>query len=42
MAAAAIYSVIHTVILDPFPYKDVDSVMSVRVWNTAGRGGRVY
>ena len=42
MAATAIYSVIHAVILDPFPYKDVDSLMSVRVWNTAGRGGRVY
>jgi putative ABC transport system permease protein len=42
MAATAIYSVIHAVILDPFPYKDVDSLMSVRVWNAAGRGGRVY
>ena len=42
MAATAMYSVLHAVVLDPFPYKDVDSLMSVRVWNTAGRGGRVY
>jgi hypothetical protein len=29
MATTAIYSVIHGVILDPFPYKDVDNLMSV-------------
>src|SRR5215475_10076340 len=40
MATTAIYSVVHAVVLDPFPYKDVDRLMSVRVWNTAGRGGR--
>jgi predicted permease len=28
------------VVLDPFPYKDVDRLMSVRVSNTAGRGYR--
>ena len=40
MATTAIYSVVHAVILDPFPYKDVDNLMSVRVANTAQRGGR--
>jgi putative ABC transport system permease protein len=38
MATTAIYSVLHAVVLDPFPYKDVDRLMSVRVWNVA-RGG---
>ncbi|HMF60625.1 MAG TPA: hypothetical protein VK595_09645, partial [Vicinamibacterales bacterium] len=27
MATTAIYSVVHAVILDPFPYKDVDHLM---------------
>src|SRR5919106_450534 len=40
MSTTAIYSVVHAVILDPFPYKDVDSLMSVRVWDPGGRGGR--
>src|SRR6266536_4623607 len=30
MAATAMYSVIHAVLLDPFPYKDVDHLMSVK------------
>jgi hypothetical protein len=38
MATTAIYSVIHGVVIDPFPYRDVDSLMSVRVVN-AGAGG---
>src|SRR5690348_17608032 len=33
MAATAMYSVIYGVVLDPFPYKDVDSLMSVKVWS---------
>jgi len=41
MATTAIYSVLHAVVLDPFPYKDVDQLMSVRVYNPAGRGGRL-
>jgi hypothetical protein len=41
MATTAIYSVVHAVVLDPFPYKDVDRLMSVRVSNVALRGGRV-
>ena len=41
MAATAIYSVLHAVVLDPFPYKNVDRLMSVRVYNPAGRGGRL-
>ena len=40
MATTAIYSVLHAVVLDPFPYKDVDNLMSVRVSNPAQRGGR--
>src|SRR6478672_1072661 len=40
MAATAIYSVLHAVVLDPFPYKNVDQLMSVRVSNAAARGGR--
>src|SRR5215472_147488 len=31
MATAAIYSVIYGVVLNPFPYRDVDSLMSVKV-----------
>src|SRR5690348_11192117 len=33
MATTAMYSVIYGVVLDPFPYKDVDSLMSVKVWS---------
>jgi putative ABC transport system permease protein len=40
MATTAIYSVVHGVVLDPFPYKDVDNLMSVRVSNAAARGYR--
>jgi predicted permease len=40
MATTAIYSVLHAVVLDPFPYKDVDRLMSVRVSNAAQRGSR--
>jgi putative ABC transport system permease protein len=40
MATTAIYSVLHAVVLDPFPYKDVGTLMSVRVSNPALRGGR--
>jgi predicted permease len=41
MAVTVIYSVVYAVILDPFPYKDVDRLMSVRVSNAAQRGGRL-
>src|SRR4051812_12098008 len=41
MATTAIYSVLHAVVLDPFPYKDVDQLMSVRISNPAARGGRL-
>ncbi len=40
MAATAMYSVLHAVVLDPFPYKDVDRLMSVRVTNANLRGSR--
>jgi putative ABC transport system permease protein len=38
MATTAIYSVLHAVVIDPFPYKDVDHLMSVRVSNPSLRG----
>src|SRR5437763_13318331 len=40
MATTAMYSVVYAVVLDPFPYKDVDSLMSVKVWDPGGRGFR--
>ncbi len=40
MATTSIYSVVRAVVLDPFPYRDVDRLTSVRVRNVAGRGGR--
>lgn len=40
MATTAIYSVVHAVLLDPFPYRDVDSLMSVKVWDPGQRGYR--
>src|SRR5438552_9091404 len=41
MATSAIYSVIHAVVLDPFPYKNVDSLMSVKVWDPGQSGYRI-
>lgn len=41
-AATAMFSVIHAVIVDPFPYKDVDSLMSIRVSEPGERFGRTY
>ena len=35
MATTAIYSVVRAVVLDPFPYKDVDRLASVRVFDIA-------
>ena len=40
MAVTAMYSVIHGVILDPFPYRDTDQLMSIIVRNAEQRGGR--
>ncbi len=42
MATTAMYSVIYGVVLNPFPYKDVDSLMSVKVWEPGQRGWRLY
>ena len=39
-SATAIFSVVHGVVLDPFPYKDVDSLMSIRVSEMGQSGGR--
>ena len=40
MATTAIYSAVHAVVLDPFPYKDVDQLMSVRVASPGQPFGR--
>ncbi|HTV00650.1 MAG TPA: ABC transporter permease [Luteitalea sp.] len=40
MATTAIYSVVHAVVLDPFPYRDVDRLMSVRVASPGQPFGR--
>lgn len=37
-SATAIYSVVYGVILDPFPYRDVDRLISINVRDSAGRG----
>src|SRR5262245_48017661 len=42
MATTAMYSVVHGVVLDPFPYKDVDHLMSVKVWEPGQPGWRTY
>ncbi len=39
-SATAVFSVVHGVVLDPFPYKDVRSLMSVRVIEPGQRFGR--
>ena len=39
-ATTAMFSVIHAVIIDPFPYKDVDSLASIKVWDPGQRGFR--
>jgi predicted permease len=41
-ASTAMFSVIYAVILDPFPYKDVDSLMSVMVREPGRQFGRSY
>src|SRR5215510_4421315 len=40
MATTATYSVLYAVVLDPFPYKDVDNLMSVKVGDPGQRGYR--
>lgn len=40
-SATAVFSVVHGVVLDPFPYKDVGSLMSIRVIEPGQRGGRL-
>ena len=42
MATTAMYSVVRAVVLDPFPYKDVDNLMSIRVADPAGAAGAPY
>jgi len=40
MATTAMYSVIYGVIIDPFPYRDIDSLTSIIVRNAERAGGR--
>lgn len=40
LAATAMFSVIHGVIIEPFPYKDVDNLVSIAVRNPEQRGWR--
>jgi putative ABC transport system permease protein len=40
MATTAIYSVVHAVVLDPFPYRDIDNLTSVRISVPGQVGGR--
>ena len=42
MATTAMYSVIYGVILNPYPYRDVDSLMSVTVWSLDTPRWRAY
>src|SRR5215831_1276209 len=42
MATTAMYSVIYGVVLNPFPYRDVDSLMSVKVWSPDSARWRLY
>src|SRR6266403_5907225 len=39
-ASTAMYSVIYAVILDPFPYKDVDALMSIKISEPDQQGYR--
>jgi putative ABC transport system permease protein len=39
-ATTAMFSVVYAVIIDPFPYKDVDSLASIKVWEPGARGFR--
>jgi predicted permease len=41
MATTAMYSVIHAVVLDPFPYREVGRLTSVRVSDPRATGGRI-
>jgi predicted permease len=40
LAATAMFSVIHGVIIEPFPYKDIDNLVSIAVRNPEQRGWR--
>ncbi|HZU24896.1 MAG TPA: ABC transporter permease [Bryobacteraceae bacterium] len=42
MATTAMYSVIYACVIDPFPYKDVDTLMSVKVADPSQRSWGVY
>src|SRR3954451_3007187 len=39
-ATTAMFSVVYAVIIDPFPYKDIDSLASIKVWEPGARGFR--
>ena len=39
-ATTAMFSVIYAVIIDPFPYRDINSLASIKVWEPGARGFR--
>ena len=41
-STTAMFSVVYAVILDPFPYRDVDSLASIKVWEPGERGFRTF
>jgi putative ABC transport system permease protein len=41
-ATTAMFSVVYAVIIDPFPYKDVDFLVSIKVWSPEARGFRTF
>ncbi len=42
MAATAMYSVIHGVVLNPFPYRDIDNLVSIGIRDPARNGPSTY
>jgi putative ABC transport system permease protein len=40
MVATAMYSVIYPVVIDPFPYEDVNNLVSIAIRNPEQRGWR--
>jgi putative ABC transport system permease protein len=41
-ATTAMFSVVYAVIIDPFPYKEVASLASIKVWEPGTRGSRTF
>ena len=41
-ATTAMFSVVYAVIIDPFPYREVASLASIKVWEPGTRGSRTF